>query len=85
MKKMWKKIVALLAIVLLMCGAIMAVNNVGTVNEKKTAKYGPWIIPKGYTAGEMVSFAGKDWMALHAIAPMTDVAPTVSAAWAEVQ
>lgn len=87
MKHLKKNILMMLAIMIVavMCGLVSVVNGMEAAPAKKTLKYGPWIITKGYTAGDMVSYAGKDWMALHAIAPMTDKAPTASDAWAEVQ
>lgn len=82
MKTTFKKLFILAAILLLMCCAVLTIN---TLRPVQTSQAGPWIIPKGYTASDTVSYAGKTWKAKHAIAPMTDVAPTVSDAWAEVQ
>ena len=53
------------------------------IPSTRTVKYNPWTL-KGYTAGEKVSYGNKNYSANHAIAPLTDVAPSVSSDWTEI-
>ena len=54
------------------------------VPSTRTIKYDAWTL-KGYTAGDKVSYGNKNYQANHAIPPLTDVAPSVSSDWTEIQ
>lgn len=52
---------------------------------KTTAvRYSGWTPGRGYTAGDKVTYGTKNYSALHAIAPLTDVAPSVSSDWTQI-
>ena len=53
------------------------------VPSTQIIKYDAWTM-RGYTSGEKVSYGNKNYQALHAIAPLTDVAPSASSDWTEI-
>lgn len=59
-------------------------NNVPLYSKlprTESVRYSGWTPGIGYTAGDKVTYNGQNYSALHAIAPLTDVAPSVSSAW----
>ena len=54
------------------------------IPSSRAIRYNAWIVSKGYTAGEKVTYANKNYSANHAIPPLQDVAPSVSSDWTEI-
>lgn len=54
------------------------------IPSTRTVKYDPWNPGRGYTSGDKVSYAKKNYQASHAIPPLVDVSPNMSDAWREI-
>lgn len=54
------------------------------IPSTRTVKYDPWNPGRGYTSGDKVSYAKKNYQASHAIPPLVDVSPNMSDAWSEI-